>query len=56
MEKINSIRLCCGNKGCPVVTSEDESISIRDDYGNKIIITTEEAKLIGPAVKKLLDK
>lgn len=50
----NTVRLCCTSKGCPTVTKTTVGrIEIRDDYGNKIIITEEEAKLISQAVEKL---
>ena len=53
--KVNSIKLCCGNKGCPVVSTEEDQVQIKDDYGNEVTITNEEAKLLGPAIEKLLD-
>ena len=54
--KVQSIKLCCGNKGCPVVSSNKKKVHIKDDYGNEVTITNEEAKLLGPAIEKLLDK
>ena len=52
--KVQSIKLCCGKKGCPEVKSEKDHIKISDDYGNEIKITNEEALLLGSAVDKLL--
>jgi hypothetical protein len=52
--KVQSIKLCCGNKGCPVVSSNKKKVQIKDDYGNEVTITNEEAKLLGPAIEKLL--
>ena len=53
--KINSngeVRLCCGGKGCPVLrkTEEQDRVKIKDDYGNEINISLEEAKLISEAL------
>ena len=52
--RINSIKLCCGKKGCPEVSLVRDKIQIKDDNGNEITITNDEAKLLGPAVDKLL--
>lgn len=53
----NSVRLCCGGKGCPVVTDIGEGlVEITDDDGNKVIMKREEAVLISDGVKVLEGK
>ena len=53
----NQVLLCCGKGGCPVVSKEkDGSITIKDDYGNKVKMQEAEAKLINGALKQLKDK
>ena len=49
------IILCCNGKGgCPTLRKlSNDNIRIKDDYGNIIIITTEEARLIHEALKEL---
>ncbi len=50
----NSVRLCCNNKGCPVVREMDNGmVEITDDDGNKIIVKKEEALLISDGVKTI---
>jgi hypothetical protein len=50
----NSVKLCCNNNGCPVVTDIGEGlIEITDDNGNKIVVKKEEASLISDGVKTL---
>ena len=55
-----SVRLCCKGKGlgCPVISEEDDSeyITITDDFGNKIKIRKEEARLVSDAVKVIDEK
>lgn len=54
--KINSnqVRLCCGGKGCPVLSKKSKGmIEITDDFGGKILIKQEEAALIKGALDKL---
>ena len=53
--KIHSIKLCCGKTGCPEVSVIKDTVQIKDDNGNKVIITEGEAKLLGSAIEKLLD-
>jgi len=53
----NSVKLCCNNNGCPVVTDlENGMVEITDDNGNKIIVKREEAMLISDGVKSISDK
>jgi F0F1-type ATP synthase epsilon subunit len=53
-ENKNTVRLCCGKKGCPTVTTlENGMVEITDDNGNKIIVKAEEAALISDGVKTL---
>ena len=52
--KNQEIKLCCGGKGCPVVKKTSEStLKITDDEGNSVEITTDEAKLLPDALKRL---
>jgi hypothetical protein len=44
------VRLCCGGKGCPVLIKDDQRVKIKDDFGNEIDISIDEAKLIAEAV------
>ena len=35
----NSVKVCCGNNGCPVVEKiDDDHYQVTDDDGNKIIV------------------
>ena len=46
------VLLCCGGKGCPVLIKDDEGrVTIKDDFGNEIDISVDEAKLIAEAVE-----
>jgi hypothetical protein len=45
-----SIVMCCGGKGCPTLKIDNDQVSIKDDYGNKITITEGEAELIQQAL------
>lgn len=50
----NSVRLCCGKKGCPVVEDLDNGmVKITDDNGNTIVVKKEEALLISDGVKTI---
>jgi hypothetical protein len=51
----NTVRLCCGGKGCPVVKVDKDQVIITDDYSNTIEITKEEAGMISKAVKMLTE-
>jgi hypothetical protein len=53
-ESANTVRLCCGKKGCPTVTDLGNGlVEITDDNGNKIVVKQEEAALISDGVKTL---
>ena len=46
------VLLCCGGKGCPVLRKDQsDRVKIKDDFGNEIDISLEEAKLIAEAVE-----
>ena len=50
----DTVVLCCNGKKCPVVRDVgDEKIEIKDDYGNSIVITKDQAQLIPQALKQL---
>jgi len=50
----NSVKVCCGNNGCPVVEKIDEDhYQVTDDDGNKIVVKKEELKLMGDAVNTI---
>lgn len=50
----NTVKLCCGKKGCPTVTDlGDGMVEITDDNGAKIVVKKEEAALISDGVKTL---
>lgn len=50
----NSVRVCCGGRGCPVVEKQaDGRYKVTDDDGNVIIVKSEELELMGDAVKTL---
>lgn len=50
----NSVKMCCGKNGCPVMTDlGNGNVEITDDDGNKIIIKKDEAKLISDGVRTL---
>ena len=47
----NSVKVCCGSTGCPVVEKIDEDhYKVTDDEGNTIIVKADELKLMGDAV------
>jgi len=50
-EQGNKVVLCCNGKACPLLsTDEVGNIVIEDDFGGKIKITQEQAKLIPQAI------
>tara|TARA_R110001592_G_scaffold160695_4_gene392984 strand:- start:32417 stop:32596 length:180 start_codon:yes stop_codon:yes gene_type:complete len=52
----NQIRLCCGGKGCPILSKKEKGmIEITDDFGGKILIKEGEAELIKGALDQLKD-
>jgi hypothetical protein len=52
----NTVRLCCGGKGCPVVDVKGNKVIITDDYNNTIEISQEQAGMIKDAVKLLVER
>ena len=53
-ETVNTVRLCCGKKGCPVITDLGNGmVRITDDFGKEVEITKEEAKLVSDGVRTL---
>lgn len=51
----NSIQLCCGNQGCPVISLEkNDIIKIKDDFGNEVTLKPEQAQLIERALRQLI--
>ena len=55
LRRINDgIILCCGKTKCPVVRLEnDTQLTITDDYGNKVKMDVDQAKLLNRAIKQL---
>jgi len=52
--KNNEIRLCCGGKGCPIVKKVNaQTVEIKDDAGNRVTLSINEAKLLPKALKEL---
>jgi hypothetical protein len=50
----NSVKVCCGNSGCPVIEKIDEDhYKVTDEDGNTIIVKKEELKLMGDAVNAI---
>ena len=48
----DSFKVCCGGNNCPEVTRVDkDTVEIKDDDGNKVVIKNGQAKLIADAVK-----
>lgn len=53
-EANDTVRLCCGKKGCPTIKDiGDGMVEITDDDGNKIVVKKEEAELISDGVKTI---
>jgi hypothetical protein len=49
----DKVILCCGGKKCPKLSRNKEGmIEIEDDFGGKITIKEEQAKLITPALEE----
>lgn len=55
--KERSVILCNTARGCcPVMTvKEDNSVEIKDDYGNTVKMELSQAQLIGEKLGELLD-
>ena len=50
----NSVKVCCGRSGCPVIEKIDEDhYKVTDDDGNTIVVKKEELKLMGDAVNAI---
>lgn len=50
----NQVKICCGKKGCPVVTKlGEDSYQVTDDDGNTIVVKKAELKLMADAVTTL---
>ena len=50
----NSVKVCCGKSGCPVIEKIDEDhYKVTDEDGNTIIVKKEELKLMGDAVNAI---
>ena len=50
----NSVKVCCGKQGCPVIEKVDDGhYKVTDDEGNTILVKKEELKLMGDAVNAI---
>lgn len=56
--KEKSIILCNTSRGCcPVMTvKEDNSVEIKDDYGNTVKMNLEQAQMIGSKLEEVLEQ
>ncbi len=51
---MNKVILCCGKKGCPVITKEKNGmVKITDDFGNHVEMKIGEARMIEGALDKM---
>jgi hypothetical protein len=50
-----SVILCCGSKRCPVVSTDGDNIKIKDDFGQTVTMSKQQAKMISEAVDMLED-
>ena len=51
----NSVKLCCNNKGCPVIElGLDDKFTIKDDFENVVVLSKEEILAVSEAAKQLL--
>jgi hypothetical protein len=48
-----SVILCCGSKRCPVVSMDGDDIKIKDDYGQTVTMSKQQAEMISEAVRML---
>ncbi len=54
MKQPNQVILCCGRKGCPVISKEKKGmIKITDDFGSSVLLKEDEARLIDRALNQL---
>jgi hypothetical protein len=50
----NSVKLCCNNKGCPVIEKSDENtFTIKDDYNGTVTLTKDEILGLSQAAREL---
>ena len=50
----NSVKVCCGRHGCPVIEKiDDDHYKVTDDDGNTIVVKKEELKLMGDAANAI---
>ena len=57
LEGNNTVRLCCGKKGCPTITDLGNGlVKIVDDYGKDVTMTKEEAEAVAEGMKMLNEK
>ena len=50
----NKAILCCGSKKCPsLIKNEKGMIEIQDDFGGKVILREDQAKLINSAIEEV---
>ncbi len=53
-ESKNTVRICCGKKGCPTVTDlGNGTVLIKGDDGGETVMTKEEAKALADGVRLL---
>lgn len=53
----NAVVLCGGKACCPELNiNESGDVEIKDDYGNKVRMSKDQAKLINKAINKLEDQ
>ena len=49
--------LCCGSKKCPSLTKNEKGmIEIEDDFGGKVTLREDQAKLINSAIEEVNKK
>lgn len=48
-----SVILCCGSKRCPVVSVDGENIMIKDDFGQIVTMSKQQAGMISEALRLL---
>lgn len=52
-ELFETFKLCGGKRCCPEVNIKGDTTTIKDDYGNCILIETEHLRLLGEKCKEL---
>jgi len=48
-----AVVLCGGKACCPELVINDDEVSIKDDHGNTVVMSTDQARLINKAIDKL---